>query len=175
MRKVTYGGASSLDFQIARPDGAVDWLMWSDEAGEIMNAYWATVDCMLMGRKTYEVAMKSGQGGADSMGGISTYVFSRTLEHVAPPAVLVRDNAADFVRALKAQPGKDICLMGGGELALSLFNEGLIDEVGFNMHPLLLGAGIPAVPPVARQVNLELIECRTFRNGCVYVLYRVRP
>jgi dihydrofolate reductase len=75
---------------------------------------------------------------------------------------------------LKNQEGKDICLMGGGNLAKTFFEAGLIDEVGFNIHPVLLGSGIPLFYEMNRQINLELIECKPFKNGCVYVLYRVK-
>ncbi len=64
--------------------------------------------------------------------------------------------------------------MGGGELARSLFEAGLIDEIGFNIHPVLLGAGVPVFHPMSRQIDLELHECRAFKNGCVYVSYRVK-
>jgi dihydrofolate reductase len=87
---------------------------------------------------------------------------------------VVRDDAAGFVRNLKVQDGKDICLMGGGDLARSLFEAGLIDEIGFNIHPVLLGSGIPLFHPMTRQIDLELKECRPFKNGCVYVTYRVK-
>jgi dihydrofolate reductase len=172
MRKVTFGGASSLDNYLARPDHAVDWLMWCDEAAEVMRDYWKTVDAVLMGRKTYEVAARSGHGGNSP--GVNLYVFSRTLAEVPEGVTLVRDDAADFVRRLKEDDGQDICLMGGGELARSLFEADLIDEVGFNIHPVLLGAGIPLFHRMNRQVNLELRECRPFQNGCVYVTYRVK-
>jgi dihydrofolate reductase len=75
---------------------------------------------------------------------------------------------------LKEQDGKDICLMGGGELARSLFEAGLIDEIGFNVHPVLLGSGIPLFHPMSRQIDLELLECKPFPNGCVLVRYRVK-
>jgi dihydrofolate reductase len=87
---------------------------------------------------------------------------------------VVRDDAAEFVRGLKKQDGKDICLMGGGELARPLFEAGLIDEIGFNIHPVLLGSGIPLFHPMSLQIDLELKECRRFKNGCVYALYRVK-
>jgi dihydrofolate reductase len=64
--------------------------------------------------------------------------------------------------------------MGGGELAKSLFEAGLIDEIGFNIHPVLLGSGIPLFHEMAHQINLELLECKTFKNGCVFVRYRVK-
>jgi dihydrofolate reductase len=86
----------------------------------------------------------------------------------------VRADAAEFVRHLKQQDGKDICLMGGGEVARALFEAGLIDEIGFNIHPVLLGSGIPLFHPMTRQIDLELRECRAFKNGCVYLTYRVK-
>jgi len=174
MRKVTFGGANSLDNFFARPDGGMDWLMWSDEAGALMNDFWTNVDCVLMGRKTFEVAVKGGNAGESP--GISSYVFSRTLSpgrHATGATVITTDPAA-FVRDLKQQPGKDICVMGGGELARALFEGGVIDEIGFNIHPVLLGAGVPLFHHMSRQINLELIEARPFKNGCVYVLYRVK-
>jgi dihydrofolate reductase len=174
MRKITFGGATSLDNYLARPDHAVDWLLWGDEAAAVTADYWKTVDTVLMGRKTYEVAVRSGQGGG-AYPGMTTYVFSRTLPEGPHQGVtFIRQDAAWFVRDLKGQGGRDICLMGGGELARSLFEAGLIDEVGFNIHPVLLGSGIPAFHPMSRQIDLELGECRAFKNGCVYVTYRVK-
>ena len=173
-RKVTFGGANSLDNFIARPDHAVDWLMWSTEAGDIMKDYWSTVDTIIMGRKTWEVAAKSGQGGG-GFPGVFTYIFSRTLSSAPKGATLVSEDVADFVRRLREEPGRDICIMGGGELARPLFEAGLIDEIGFNIHPVLLGRGIPLFHPMSRQIDLELLECRPFKNGCVYVKYAVKP
>jgi dihydrofolate reductase len=65
--------------------------------------------------------------------------------------------------------------MGGGELAKPLFEANLIDEVGLNIHPIMLGTGIPLFHPMNRQLHLEIIECRPFKNGCVAVTYRVKP
>jgi dihydrofolate reductase len=175
MRKITFGGANSLDNYLARPDHAVDWLLWGAEAAAYMADYWKTIDTVLMGRKTYEVALRMGQGSA-GYPGMQTYVFSRTLSAGSGGSVtIVSRDAVEFVRELKAQEGKDICLMGGGELAKPLFEAGLIDEIGFNIHPVLLGAGIPLFHPMSRQIDLELRECRAFQNGCVLVTYRVKP
>ncbi len=85
MRKVTFGGASSLDNYFARKDGAVDWLVWSDEVTELMNEFWPKIDCIVMGRKTYDVAMKMNppaKGGKikNPYCDMKTYVFSMTLE-----------------------------------------------------------------------------------------------
>jgi dihydrofolate reductase len=173
VRKLTFGGANSLDNYLARPDHAVDWLLWGEEAAAVTADFWKTIDTVLMGRKTYEVAVRNGQGGGYP--GVRNYVFSRTLaEDLGGGITVVRDDAAGFVRGLKEQDGKDICLMGGGELARSLFDAGLIDEIGLNIHPVLLGSGIPLFHPMSRQIDLELCECRAFKNGCVYVTYRVQ-
>jgi dihydrofolate reductase len=173
MRKITFGGANSLDNYFARKDDAVDWLMWSNEAGAVMADYWKTIDTVLMGRKTYEVAQRQSKGKTSPYPGIQSYVFSRTLE-TAPGATLVSDDAVGFVRGLKQKPGKDICLMGGGALARPLLEAGLVDEIGFNIHPVLLGSGIPLFHEMSHQINLELLECKAFKNGCVYVKYRIK-
>ena len=171
MRKVIYGGATSFDNYLARSDDAVDWLMWSDEVREIMADYWKTFDTIVMGRRTYEIAVQNGQGAGYP--GMSNYVFSRTLES-AEGVEIISEDAGEFVRKLKEQEGKDICVMGGGVLAQSLLEAGVIDEIGFNIHPVLLGSGIPAFHPINKQVDLELKECRTLKNGCVLLTYNVK-
>lgn len=172
MRTVIYGAACSLDGYIARPDGAIDWLRWSDDVGAIMKEFWKGIDTVLMGRKTWEVSVAMGGGG--QMKGLRGYLFSRTLTESPEGMELVRDDAGEFVRRLKEQDGKGICVLGGGELARSLLEAGVIDEVGANVHPVLLGTGIPLFPPMNRQVDLELIENRPIAAGCVYLLYRVK-
>lgn len=175
MRKVTFGGANSLDNFIARPDGAVDWLLWSDEVSEIVAEFWPTIDTVVMGRKTYEAARQHGGGGGNPYKGLTTYVFSRTLGADETVGVeVIREDAAEFVRRLKDQAGKGICVMGGGELARSLFEAGLIDEVGLNIHPVLLGGGVPLFHGMTRQIDLELLNSRTLKNGCVSLTYRVK-
>jgi dihydrofolate reductase len=174
MRKITFGGANSLDNYLARPDHAVDWLRWSNQAAAVMADYWKTIDTVLMGRKTYEVALR-GSRGKTPYPGMKTYVFSKTLQSQShPDATIVADDACEFIRRLKNEKGKDICLMGGGELAKSLFEAGLIDEIGLNIHPLLLGSGIPLFHAMNRQIDLELLDNQTFKNGCVCVRYRVK-
>jgi len=173
MRKVTFGGANSLDNFFARKDDSVDWLMWDKEVNQIMKTYWKSIDTVVMGRRTYEVTERMGGGGEQP--DVKTYVFSRTLKNVPNKKVeLVSEDAADFVRRLKKQKGKDICVMGGGKLAKSLFEADLIDELGFNVHPVLLGSGIPLFYEMTRQINLELLSCRQLSNGCVVLMYRVK-
>jgi len=171
MRKVTYGAACSLDGYLARTDDRVDWLSWSDDVQRISGEYWQRVDTVLMGRKTYEVGRALGTGAYP---GVANYVFSRTLEGDPEPGVqLVREEATRFVRDLKDGPGREICVMGGGELARSLLDAGLIDEVGVNIHPILLGRGKPLFPPLASEHALELITMEPLSGGCIYALYRL--
>lgn len=171
MRKVTFGGACSLDNFFARNDDSVDWLMWTDEVSEIIQSYWSTIDTVLMGRRTYEVAMRNG-GGDGSYQGVKTYVFSRTIKQSNTDSLtFVSEDAADFVRRLKEEEGRDICVMGGGLLAKSLFEADLIDEVGLNIHPIILGSGIPVFYDMSRQIDLELVKLQPLSNGCVVLTY----
>jgi dihydrofolate reductase len=180
MRKVIYGGATSLDLYLARGNGAVDWLIHDVEAMKIMQEMWPRFDVMLMGRKTFTAAMANFseedlKKAEEMKGGMRSYVFSRTLKPGQKGGYeIVNADAADFVRELKQKEGKDIMVMGGGELAASLFEAGVIDEVGFNVHPVLLGSGIPAFHQMSRQIDLELIECKAMKSGCVYVYYKVK-
>ena len=179
MRKVTFGGANSLDNYFARKDGAVDWILWGDEAAAVMKDYWKKFDTILMGRKTYEAALKYTKTKSKSKSnpylGIKSYVFSRTLKQGKDKSVtIVSEDAVGFVRQLKNEKGKEICLMGGGDFAKTLFEADLIDEIGFNVHPVLLGSGIPIFYEMNRQIDLELIECKPFKNGTVMLSYRVK-
>jgi dihydrofolate reductase len=186
MRTVTYGGAVSLDGFLAGVDGSIDWLHFSKDVQQVMTDYWKNVDTILMGRKTYEVSVamkpssakkpakaKSPKRRAPVM---RTYVFSRTLKTIDDPGVeLVSSEAAEFVRDLKQRPGKRICLMGGGELAQSLLAADLVDEVSLNIHPILLGSGIPTFRDPGHRVKLTLVECRQLDGGCVLAGYKVSP
>jgi dihydrofolate reductase len=172
MRKVTYGGATSLDGFLAGPAEAIDWLRWSDDAAKIAAESFKGVDTMLMGRKTFEFGQKMGGGPATP--GVTTYVFSRTLAAVPEDAQLVREDAAGFVRRLRAGPGGGILVMGGGEIGSALIEAGLVDEIGLSVHPVLLGGGVPAFLPFSRRVELELIETRAIARECVLLRYRVR-
>lgn len=174
MRKVVFGGANSLDNYFARKDDSVDWLMWSDEAGKMVAERFKTFDTILMGRRTYEVAVAAGHAG--SFGAIKSYVFSRTLKSRSTKRLeITSEDVAVVVGRLKQEEGKDICVMGGGVLAKSLFEANLIDEIGFNIHPVLLGSGIPIFYEMSRQIDLELIDCQALKNGCVAVTYKVKP
>jgi dihydrofolate reductase len=170
MRKVIWGAAVSLDLYIAGPDEAIDWLRWSDEAAAIVRADWKSVDAMLMGRKTYEFAEKNRHAATPK---ITTYVFSRTMAEARPGGTLVRGDAVGFVRDLKGQAGGDILIMGGGALASALIEGGVVDEIGLNVHPILLGGGIPFFRPMAGRVALELLQARPIARECAFLRYRL--
>jgi dihydrofolate reductase len=171
MRKVTFGGGNSLDNFIARNDDSVDWLKWNKDVETIMSDFWTTIDTVVMGRRTYEISAQIGQGAYP---GVKNYVFSRTLPKTSSTKLeIVDENATDFVYRLKRAKGKGICVMGGGILANSLFEADLIDEIGLNIHPVLLGSGIPLFHNLKSQLNLELTECRQLSNGCVVLRYAV--
>jgi dihydrofolate reductase len=172
VRKVTFGVANSLDNFIAREDHSVDWLLWTEEVASLTAEFWKTIDTVVMGRKTYDAAVKS---GTTSYPRVKNYVFSRTTSGSPDErAEIISEDAAKFVRKLKDQEGKDICVMGGGELAKSLLEAGVIDEMVLNIHPLLLGSGIPLFRSMECQLDLDLLECRALKSGCVLVRYRVK-
>jgi len=182
MRIVTYGGAVSLDGFLAGAEGSIDWLYFSKDVQQVMTDYWQDLDTILMGRKTYEVsvlqrrpsAKKPAKSPKRKEPAMRTYVFSRTLKSIDDPGVeLVAADAAEFVRDLKRRPGKGICLMGGGELAQPLLAAGLVDEIGLNIHPILLGAGIPTFRDPGHRVRLTLTECRQLKGGCILANYKV--
>jgi dihydrofolate reductase len=174
MRKVIFRLANSLDNYIARKDGAIDWILSSEETASAMTEFWKTIDAVVIGRKTYEPVLKSGKP-FPTFPGIKNYVLSRTLKESPDKNIeLIRKDAVEFIRTLKTEEGKDIFVMGGGMLARPLFEANLIDEVGVNIHPVLLGSGIPLFHEMIHQIDLELIKCETFKNGCVSVTYRVK-
>lgn len=180
MRTVTYGGAVSLDGFLAGLDGSLDWLHFSKDVQQVMTDYWKDVDTILMGRKTYAVSAaqnpKKPKRAPSKKPTMQTYVFSRTLKKIDEPgSELISGDAVEFVRDLKQAPGKNICLMGGGELAQSLISAGLVDEIGLNIHPILLGTGVPTFRDPSHRVKLSLKECRPLEGGCILATYKVLP
>lgn len=127
-----------------------------------------------MGRKTNEFAAgKGGGGGEAGASRIRTFIFSRTLTEAPAGAALVGGDPAAFVRQLKQEDGGDVIVMGGGELASALIESGVVDEVGLNVHPLLLGGGIPFFRPMARRIALAFVEARPIAKDCVFLRYRL--
>ena len=105
---------------------------------------------------------------------MQTYVFSRTLRPADCPGVTVSDSAEETIAILKAMPGKDIWLFGGGSLFQSLLDYGLVDTVEVAIIPVLLGGGLPLLPPPAQRAKLRLTKHRVYeKTGTMVVEYAV--
>jgi dihydrofolate reductase len=171
MRQLRYQVAVSLDGFIAGPNGEYDWIV-SDPSIDF-GALFKEFDTAVMGRKTYEIV--TANGGDGSMTGLQVVVFSKSL----PPKTLkgvrvTKEDAGDVVKALKSQPGRDIWLFGGGALFRSLLDAKLVDTVEVALMPVLLGSGIPLLPPGA-PAKLELVDQKTLpESGIIAISYRVR-
>ena len=169
MRRVRYSVATSLDGYIAGPKGEYDWILMDPEIdfGALMRGF----DTLLMGRKTYEATRQQG-GGGGGMPGMQAYVFSRTLSPADCPDATVSENPAATVADLKATSGKDIWLFGGGSLFRGMLELGLVDSVEVAIIPVLLGGGIPLLPPPAARAKLELRSHRFYeKTGTVMLEY----
>lgn len=171
MRRVLYSVAMSLDGYIAGPGGDFDWI---PEEPEIDWArFLGRFDTVLMGRRTWEVL--ASEGGAGPTAGMRRIVFSRTLDPADHPGVeVVSEDAAGVVSELKAGDGKDIWLMGGGQLFRSLLESGVVDGVEAAVVPVLLGDGIPFLPAGGDPVRLEPRGVETYpTTGLVLLSYDV--
>ena len=167
-RRLRYQVAVSLDGFIAGPDGEYDWIVM-DPAIDFA-ALFKEFDAAVMGRKTYDVLAQSGDG---ALPGIDVVVFSRTLPAASHAGLrIVNDDPRETVAALKAQPGRDIWLYGGGTLFRELLDAGLVDTVEVAVVPVLLGAGVPLLPPGA-STKLVLADQKTLPSGIVALSYSV--
>jgi len=171
MRLVRYGGAMSLDGYIAGPHGEHDWIVMDpdiDFAGMTTQ-----FDTFLIGRKTFETMVRMGNA-ARSMPGIQNIVFSRTLQTADYPGIVIESDAERVVSELRARPGKDIALFGGGELFRSLLAAGLVDRIEMSVIPVLLGGGIPLLPSPAGRATLRLRKQRVYeKTGTIGVEYDI--
>lgn len=174
-RKIIVEVATSADGYIARPDGDVKWLDRPAPKGHYgMGAFMKTIDTILWGRKTYtkgiEMGMKSGGFGPK----IKNYLFSRQPQgSLLKGFELVKEPIKPFAQRLRAQPGKDIWMMGGGEIIASFLDEGEIDEFRIAIIPVLIGEGIPLIKPQYRSIPLKLLSTNKFPDGVVRLHYRV--
>lgn len=176
MRKIILALAVSLDGYIARENGAVDWLKMQDlsEGADESREFFASIDAILWGRKSLTKGEEMG-GDIDMYGKVMNYVFTRAVRRSdRENLVFVSENVAEFVRDLKRRDGKNILLMGGGDIARTFFAEGLIDEMILGVQPVILGAGIPLFPPPQKQIELERIDVKLRKSGTVQISYRVK-
>jgi len=178
MRKIIVYIATSADGYIARPDGDVDWLNSPRTAGDYgMRAFYRSIDTILWGRKTYDLALefqKAGIKGAAFDPKVKNYIFSRhPPSSAAPPVEFVREAIPAFARRLRATPGKAIWMMGGAGLIASFLDENEIDEFVIHVMPTLIGEGIPLIAARHRHVPLQLRSCRHYSDGVVRLHYAV--
>jgi dihydrofolate reductase len=174
-RKVIVHIGTSADGYIARPDGDLQWLTSRPAPAGFygMNAFMKSIDTKLIGRKTYEVSLRM---GAKFDSGSRTIVFSRHPPPADAPSGVEFVNGAigPFVSRLREHPGKDIWLMGGGELIASFLDEQAIDEFVMTVAPVFIGEGIPLIAPRHRHVTLDLRSSKQFEDGVVQMHYRVQ-
>jgi dihydrofolate reductase len=169
MRRVLYRVAVSLDGYIAGPRGAVDWIV-HDPAVDFGKVYEA-VDTVLLGRRTYELTRQPGAPPWPQ--GWQIYVFSRTLAPEEHPGVtVVAVEAGPRVAALRAAPGRDIWLFGGGSLFRSLLGAKQVDLVEVLLVPVLLGGGIPLRERGAPLTRLALEQMERYPSGLLRRRYR---
>jgi dihydrofolate reductase len=174
-RKIIVHIATSADGYIARPDGDLEWLTSRPAPGGFygMDTFMRSIDTKILGRKTYDASLRLG-AKFDSK---SRYiVFSRQPPPTgAPPAVEFTNEAVrPFVSRLREGAGKDIWLMGGGEIIASFLDADAIDEFVISVVPVFIGDGIPLIARRQRQVPLKLRATERFDDGLVQLHYAVR-
>lgn len=173
MRKVVLGLGMSLDGYIARPDGSVNFLFVPKDYS--MAPFFATVDVAVMGRKTLDDGLKMTGGKFDNYG-IKCYVMSRSQ----PPGErhgyeITQQTPAALIAEVRKQPGKNIWMMGGGELAREFLKADLIDEMEIGVVPVLIGEGIPLFPAGFPEREFKLVENKAYGKGLLVLKYeRVR-
>ena len=184
MRSVIYSmGGVSLDGYIAGPDGGFDWGDPDEELHRFHNERVRELGLHVLGRRLHEVmrywetvdeselANDVEREFAGIWNRLPKLVASRTLESVEGDSTLIAGDVADEVARLKREPGGDIAV-GGADLAATLIERDLVDEYGSIIHPVIVGGGTPFLPAHARQLDLELVETRTFASGPVYLRHR---
>ena len=172
MRLVKYFVASSLDSYISRKDGSVDWLFLDQDYG--MKEFFSSVDIAVMGRKTYAKAQELSPQGVN-FPGMKSYVFSHLLANGKQDNVeIVSDSPENWLKSIRATPGKNIWLVGGGEMVREFLQKKLVNEIGISIHPRLLGDGIPLYAQPYPETELQLLRSKAHPSGLLQVFYSVK-
>lgn len=158
--------ACSLDGYIAGPNEEIDWLFHDADYGFM--AFMASIDTVVMGRKTYDLSLSFSK---PPYPGKECWVFSRRNKGKDKYATFVRGGVRAFMRKLRARPGKDIWLAGGGEIVKAFLAAGEIDWMGIAVHPIVLGAGIPLFPAGSARTDFKLIGVQSHPSGLVQLEY----
>ena len=172
-RKIIVNAGTSADGFIARRDGDIDWLTSRPKPAGFydMGTFTASIDTKILGRKTFE---KSLTLGAKFDGTTKTYVYSTHLPATAVAGVeFISQPVASFAQRLRAAPGRNIWMMGGGGVIASFLDAGAIDELIISVVPVLVGEGIPLIAPRHRHIALELLSSRQFEDGVVQLHYGI--
>jgi dihydrofolate reductase len=168
MRRVQLFIATSLDGYIARPDGDIGWLFMDADYG--YTRFYAGVDTVILGRKTYDLCRTFHQWpylGKEAIV-LSRLLAGKRTDH----ARFVDVQPTDLVHQLRQLPGKHLWLVGGGEVTRDFLSADLIDDFILTVHPVVLGGGIPLFLPQERPTWLKLANCQTFPSGLVQIHYR---
>lgn len=169
MRRVRYSVVMSLDGYIAGPKGEADWITADPEFD--FTALFRQFDTILVGRRTFEGMVAARR---TLIPGMKTIVFSRTLKQEDHPEVaLVKDTHRETLAGLKAVPGKDIWLFGGGSLFRSLSEDGLVDTVEVSIVPILLGAGVPLLASMDKRIKLSFTAHKVHTSGIISLEYAI--
>jgi len=181
--RVTIHMAASLDGFIARKDGSVDWLDTSDEfaggdtmAPESVEAFLKTIDCYVMGSRTYETALGfEAKGFGWSYGDKPTFVLTRReLPRTRDTVEFYSGDLAQFVNGRLRPAFRAIWFVGGGAVSGECLRLGLADEVRYSILPIVIGDGIPFFDKIDKDIALHLAEVKAYKNGIVDLRYEVR-
>jgi len=181
--RVTIHMAASLDGFVARKDGRVDWLETSDEfpggdtmAPELVEAFLKSIDCYVMGSRTYETALSfEAKGLGWPYGNKPIFVLtSRKLPRTRDTVEFYSGDLAHFVNGRLRPAFRSIWFVGGGVVSGECLRLGLADEVRYSILPILIGDGIPFFEKLDRDVVLHLAEVKGYKSGMVALCYEVR-